>query len=305
MYVPCGCVGAYQSAAYWNEFTNIQEDCHEIVHFVTAGSWSEATNWQDGTLPGTHAEVYIDANCLFDINAEVADLSISDGQSLTLQSGQTLTVTNTLANTATAGLVIEDGAQLVHASENVSAMVKKNIVGHGTSNGKYCLISNPLTTVVDPEMSSVYHLITGDYDFYDWLPSASDHLEWRNIKENLFVMSPDGYGYLYANRNGVELNFPGILKPSNNSYAKSVSYDSNDTEHPGWNLIGNPFVCNAYLVDEEGTPLPYFRINTIGDGIEAVAPGTPIAPLEGVFYVATESGTVYFSRIAPSEAANR
>jgi hypothetical protein len=118
-------------------------------------------------------------------------------------------------------------------------------------------------------------------------------------------MLPEGYGYLYANRNGVELNFPGILKPSNNRYAKNVSYDSNDTDHPGWNLIGNPFACNAYLVDEEGTHLPYYRMNATGDGFEAVAPGTPIAPMEGVFYVATESETVYFIRIAPSEAADK
>ena len=265
-------------------------------HFITAGNWSQASNWSGGTMPEANDEVFIDASCQLDMNATVASLTVSDGQSLTLQSGQTLTVTNTLTNTVTTGLVIEDGAQLVHASENVSAMVKKNIAGHGTSNGRYYLISNPLTTVVDPEMSSVYHLITGDYDLYDWLPSAPDSLEWRNIKDNLFVMSPDGYGYLYANRNDVELKFPGILKPSHNRYAKSVSYDSNDIEHPGWNLIGNPFVCNAYLVDEEGNPLPFYRMNAAGDGFEAVAPGTPIAPMEGVFYKASGNGTVYFIR---------
>jgi hypothetical protein len=273
--------------------------------FVTAGTWGNATNWSGGTLPGANDEVFIDASCQLDMDATVASLTVSNGQSLALQSGKTLTVTNVLTNAATTGLVIEDGAQLVHASENVSAMVKKNIVGHGTNNGKYYLISNPLTTVVDPEMSSVNHLITGDYDLYDWLPNASDHLEWRNFKDNIFLMSPEGFGYLYANRNGVELSFPGILKPSNNRYAKSVSYDSGDTDHPGWNLIGNPFVCNAYLVDEEGTPLPYYRMNATGNGFEAVAPGTPIAPMEGVFYKASGNGTVYFTRIAPSESADK
>jgi hypothetical protein len=175
-------------------------------------------------------------------------------------------------------------------------MVKKNITGHGTNNGKYYLISNPLTTVVDPEMSSVYHLISGDYDLYDWLPSASDHLEWRNYKTNDFMMLPEGYGYLYANQNGMELNFPGILKPSHNRCAKSVSYDSGDTEHPGWNLLGNPFVCNAKLVDANNEPLPYYRMNAAGYGFEAVAPGTPIAPMEGVFYKASGNGVVYFIR---------
>ena len=278
---------------------------NQQAHFISAGNWSEASNWSGGTLPEANDEVFIDASCQLDMNATVASLTVSDGQSLTLQSGQTLVVTNVLTNAATTGLVIEDGAQLVHDSENVSAMVKKNIAGHGSSNGKYSIISNPLTTVVDPEMSSVYHLISGDYDLYDWLPSASDRLEWRNFKDNIFVMSHEGYGYLYANRNGVELNFPGILKPSHNRYAKNVSYDSNDTEHPGWNLIGNPFVCNAYLVDEEGAPLPYYRMNATGNGFEAVAPGTPIAPMEGVFYKASGNGTVYFTRIVPSESADK
>ena len=264
-------------------------------HFIIAGNWSTASNWSNGTLPQTVDEVFIDAPCQLDQDAKVAMLTVSGGQSLTLQSGQTLTVTNTLNNTSTLGLIIEDGAQLVHASENVSAMVKKNIAGHATSNGKYCLISSPLTEAVDPEMSNVYHLLRGSYDLYDWLPSASDRLEWRNFKDNNFMMYPDGFGYLYANRNGVELNFPGILNPSRYRFGKSVSYDSNDTEHPGWNLIGNPFMCNAKLVNANNEPVSYYRMNAAGDGFVADTSGA-IAPMEGVFYQASENGTVYFVR---------
>ena len=265
-------------------------------HFITAGNWSQASNWSGGTLPGANDVVSIDANCTLNRNATVASLTVSTGKTLTLSSGKTLTVTNTLTNTATTGLVIEDGAQLRHASDNVSATVKKSIVGHGTSAGKYYLISNPLTSVVNPEMSSVYHLITGNYDLYSWLPSAPDNLEWRNIKDNSFLMSPEACGYLYANQAGIELDFTGTVKPSHNRYAKSVSYDSNDTEHPGWNLIGNPFVCNAQLVNANNEPLPYYRMNAAGNGFEAVAPGTPIAPMEGVFYKASSNGVVYFIR---------
>ena len=264
-------------------------------HFIIAGNWSTASNWSNGTLPQTVDEVFIDAPCQLDQDAKVAMLTVSGGQSLTLQSGQTLTVTNTLDNTSTSGLIIEDGAQLVHASENVSAMVKKNIAGHGTSNGKYCLISSPLTEAVDPEMSNVYHLLRGSYDLYDWLPSASDRLEWRNFKDNNFMMYPEGFGYLYANRNGVELNFPGILNPSRYRFGKAVSYDSSDTEHPGWNLIGNPFMCNAKLVNANNEPVSYYRMNAAGDGFVADTSGA-IAPMEGVFYQASENGTVYFVR---------
>ncbi len=265
-------------------------------HFITAGTWNNASNWSGGALPGANDEIFIDATCQLNMNATVSALTVSDGQSLTLQSGQTLTVTHTLINTATTGLIIEDGAQLVHASENVSAMVKKNITGYGTNRGKYALISNPLASTVNPELASIYHLTRGNYDLYDWLPSTPDNLEWRNYKDSDFMMLPDGYGYLYANQNGVELNFPGTLKPSDNRFGKSVSYDSGDSEHPGWNLIGNPFMCNAYLVNGNNEPLPYYRMNAAGNAFEVVAPGTPIAPMEGIFYKASGNGVVYFIR---------
>ena len=265
-------------------------------HFVTSGNWGTASNWSNGTLPGANAEVFIDAPCQLNRNATVASLTVSSGQSLTLQSGKTLTVTNTLTNTATTGLVIEDGAQLMHASDNVSATVKKDIAGHGTGNGKFYLISNPLVSAVNPNLANVYFLTTGNYDLYSWLATAADHLEWRNFKDNAFTISPNGYGYLYANRSGVELNFPGILRPSHYRFAKSVSYNAGDAEHPGWNLIGNPFTCNAYLVNANNEPLPFYRMNAAGDGFEAVAPGTAVAPMEGIFYKTSGNGIVYFIR---------
>ena len=285
-----------ESAAYVANFSL------KVFHFITEGNWSISSNWEGGALPETFNEVFIDAPCQLDQNAIVANLTVTDGQSLTLQPDKKLTVTNTLNNTSTTGLIIEDGAQLVHASENVSALVKKTIPGHGTDKGKYRLISNPLVSIVNPELASIYHLTRGNYDLYDWLPSAPDSLEWRNYKTNDFMMSPEGYGYLYANQNGMELNFPGILKPSHNRYAKSVSYDSSDTEHPGWNLIGNPFVCNALLVNANNEPLPYYRMNAEGNDFEAVAPGTPIAPMEGVFYKASGNGMVYFVRADYSDS---
>jgi hypothetical protein len=41
VYVPCGCVEAYQSAAYWNAFTNIQEVCTQTQTVTLTEGW----NW--------------------------------------------------------------------------------------------------------------------------------------------------------------------------------------------------------------------------------------------------------------------
>jgi hypothetical protein len=92
-----------------------------------------------------------------------------------------------------------------------------------------------------------------------------------------------------------------MLRPSYPYYSKPISFIAGDDYHfNGWDLIGNPFVCNAYLVDEEGDALPYYRMNAAGKGFEAVASGV-IAPTEGIFYKAVINGYVYFTRNAPAK----
>ena len=282
-------------------------DIHPSIntfHFTTAGNWSEPSNWQGRTLPGANDVVIIDAPCQLDQNTTVAALTISDGQSITLQSGKTLTVTDTLTNTATTGLVIEDGAQLIHDSENVSATVKKNIVGYGSGAGDYYLISNPLTLNVNPETENI-NLTSGNYDLYYWLANASDSLEWKNYKKSNFTLSSGGCGYLYANQNDVELTLSGTLRPSNVNFSKSVGFVSGDGYHfVGWNLIGNPFVCDAYLVNADNQSLPYYRMNADRNDMEAVAAGA-IAPMESIFYEASENETIYFTKNAPEMSGGR
>ena len=97
------------------------------------------------------------------------------------------------------------------------------------------------------------------------------------------------------------MSFPGILRPSLPYYTQPVSVAEDDSCHfRGWNLIGNPFACNAYLVDEEGEALPYYRMNAAGKGFEVVASGI-ISPMQGVFYEASENGYVYFTRTASAK----
>lgn len=111
------------------------------------------------------------------------------------------------------------------------------------------------------------------------------------------MMYPEGYGYLYANQGGVELLFPGVIRRSDIGFGKSVSCVADEVFHyNGWNLIGNPFVCNAYLVNEDNEPLPYYRMNTAGNDFDMDTLGTAIAPMEGIFYQASENETVYFVR---------
>ena len=47
VYVPCGCVEAYQSAAYWNEFTNIQELCTQAQTIELSQGWNWISTYID------------------------------------------------------------------------------------------------------------------------------------------------------------------------------------------------------------------------------------------------------------------
>ena len=72
-------------------------------------------------MPGPGAEVFINADCQLDTDAQVTSLTVARSKSLTIGSGQSMTVSGDLTNTSVSGLVIADGAQLINGSENVKA----------------------------------------------------------------------------------------------------------------------------------------------------------------------------------------
>ena len=162
---------------------NIQPDYIQSFHFVTAGNWSETSNWSNNALPGAQAEVFIEAPCSLDMNAEIASLSISDGSVFTLQSGKLLTVTGNLTNSEVTCLVIKDGAQLINASANVAAIMEKDVAAFGSGNpdGWYT-ISSPMNGM--PIAGS--NFLMPNYDLY------------RFNESNLTDKTYDEYVYSYG-----------------------------------------------------------------------------------------------------------
>ena len=244
--------------------------------FTTEGDWSVAANWTPAGVPTIEDVVSIEAAATITDVAYASEININGGS-----------------------ITIADGGQLVHNNTGVAATVKKTIEGYGEANVEtklgYYFIANPLTSSVDPADAG---LITDDenYDLYDW--AAGYELEWRNYKDAQFNLSYyNTPAYLYANMNTVELAFNGTVRSSENNVSAPVYVSSN--EFGAWNLIGNPFVCNAYLVNNTGAALPYYKMNTTGDGYDAVT-GEAIAPVTGIFYEAPANGSVYFTREAPA-----
>lgn len=228
--------GDNQELIYW--YSN-------VYHFTTDGLWSEAANWQDGIVPYNNVdEIYIDAACQLDQNANVGTLTVTDGQSLTLQSGNTLTVNAVLTNTNAEALVIKDGAQLINASPNVAATVEKDITGYGTNNpdGWYTIASPVNSMAIEAS-----YFLTPEYDLYRFNETNLTHEEWENYKGNLhedFTAFENGRGYLYANSNTFTPTFVGTL--NNAAVTCQLTRTSRPDELDGFNLIGNPFLHNIY-----------------------------------------------------------
>ena len=268
---------------------------------------------QESSAPATTTTAYYTRVFLNETVA--ANITIA-GPSI-IPNGQTLDMgAYTLANTTAANLIIEDGAQLKYSfdgNNNVYATVKKNIAGYGAGNeaakAGYRLITQPLDYELlrsgdpgDPLIANT-GMLTGNYDFYSWDFTQGD--EWRNYEAegSSFNMNNELYGYLYANENDIELNFAGPLSHSTSPVSRYLTVNTEDNyEFNGWYLIGNSFVCNGYLVSAatDGAPLPYYRMNDDGNGFTAVSNGAAIAPMEGIFYQATENRTVYMVSTAPA-----
>ena len=259
--------------------------------FNIAGNWSTASNWSSGLVPVSGTEVFINADCQLDTDAQVANLTVARSKSLTIGSGQNLTVTGNLTNTSASGLVIADGAQLVNGSENVKATAQKDISAY-SQNGGWYLIASPMSTSVIPSESN--GLLNGSYDLY--LFDETEELEWRNYKTGEFSTIENTIGYLYANSGDVTLALAGTLVPSNND-VELTGLSATGTYFNRWNLIGNPFPCNAYL----GSSQAFYKMNDAGEELEPVVAGTVIAPMEAVFVEATSAT---FSRTASRQVGN-
>ena len=242
--------------------------------FITAGDWNVPSNWQNWYMPQNVTDPVI-------VNAAAV-----------IPEGCVAKGTITMVNNDT--ITIKDGGQLVHnnASGNITVTAKKRVWAY-PDEGKsgYYLLASP----VGATPSQVTNMLTDDYDLYFF--DQTEGYEWQNYKtQTTFVLSPY-QGYLYANSNNVTLSFTGAIKSSEEGASSSLEYDS-DAGFAGWNLVGNPFMCNAYI------GRPFYRLTHDSDELEAVVSGV-IAPLEGVFVQAENENdnVITFSR-EPAQSNN-
>ena len=226
---------------------------------------------------------------------------------LTIEGSLEVTEANGLSNGGNrTNLIIKDGAQL-KTPNAVFATVEKNITGYTAANVNtnkgYYLISAPAKTNLFVAQDN------DDVDAYHF-DASEEGAEWRNFKlaDGAWHIAANN-AVLYATKENSTLSLDGYSIVSGNTVYNEVPATNEPVDvdvrfnsgkvFEGFNLIGNPFTCTAYLVDGRD----FYRMN--GDRNEIVlAEESAIGVCEGIFVVTTTSETmVTFTTTVPTGVA--
>ena len=265
-------------------FTTLADGNKVFTNAAGDGKWGTAGNWAPTGAPVLADNVIIRADVTIESNC------VAQANSITFE------------GTPIPTLTIDNG-KLKHLNSGVRATVKKTIRGYGAGNEElkadYYLITNPLTSSVTPDAEN-NHLLSGNYDLYSF--DYMQALEWRN---NVTSLSYGAYSYLYANESNTDLSFTGTINAYSSYKNRSLTASTSTSyDFPGWYLLGNPYMYDAYLANgtsSDAIALPYIKMNDEGNGFENVAAGTPIEPMQGFFYQAVTGATnVYVVTFVPT-----
>lgn len=288
-------VAAYGVADYWENFTTIESMDGYYFTAATNSNWGTASNWSTGEVPTTESSepnVIIMADATVNItNAFANQLTIMDGAVVTVTSGNKLQIgdggNGNFTSADASALVVVEGGQLWNAID-VQATVKKGIAAHTSENNTnkgWNFISSPIGEFYDSEANwlspaNVEGMIAATPTNYDLYRFNQTQLgaEWQNYKLHGFGLR-NGWGYLYANADDVTLEFAGTVKANADGtqidldyteYFYDDDYNPINTNFPGWNLVGNPFACNAYVSGTGHDSYNYYQMNGEGSSLVAV-----------------------------------
>ncbi len=292
VFVPVCSIDSYSAATGWNRFNNFQGI--NIFAGNENTDWSNASNWACLSLPTDSDPALIASDCDIDNSVTVGSLILFNN-TLSIKPTGTLTVNENIVNNGSyVNLIIEDGGQLLHHNANVQATVLKNISHYSENDNGWHLISYPFEG--EEFISSAGNIFNNEYDLYYYdEPTAY----WINQKfdDNDFTLLQSGIGYLYANSEETSLSFTGELKNGYETLSIDLDYTPN-SNLPGFNLIGNPYVHNITSVAFQNAANACYRINDTHTNIiiSSISDANPLRPGEGFFAKAiNENGKVTFN----------
>ena len=272
------------------DYTANINNCLFIPMSVDVGAQYSATfSGKGGTVQNSYYTVCLNNSTQ---GTQASDAELADG-----------TTTAALQNSRTEVVWVQDPVTN-QPMLKIFANINQDVAGYGnsTESDRWVFIASPVTGSISP--TAVGNLIADpatEYDLYRFNQSANK--EWENYKNpthtESFVLE-NSKGYLYANKNDVTLTFIGTYN-TGSSMDVNLAYDGS-AALKGYNLVGNPFAQEATI------SMSYYKMNTDGDDIEAVAEyaTTPIPAFTGVIVEATATGQhVTFTKSSGAKSGAR
>ncbi len=242
--------GDFYDFWYWSvDEVELYEGPSGLWAGTTSDEWGTASNWSDGLLPENNTPVLIPTGCTFypKINTSytsptlIGSLKLQNAAQLTVNNDKALTVSGSIINEAgSSGLLLKDGASLIHQTDGVPATVERVITG----NTDYHYVSSP---VVDPQAISVFP----GWAYVRRYDETQPVNQWINLTGTDTLQTLVGYA-TYLPNGDVTATFSGSLHNGNLSIS-GLTYTANSTpQYDGYNLLGNPYPS---VIDFESTGL--------------------------------------------------
>lgn len=298
--------------------------------FVWTGNidteWEKTGNWSLNRLPVSTDNIIIPNvinKPLLSSNATVRGISIQPNSTLTIAPAGSLSVLQTFTNSAgTQGLIFISNnngtGSLIHPSAGVAATFQRYIPG--APEAWHMLASPMAAQPISPAFTppGTYGDSTG-YDLYHWHePDTSwiyyNHPSiWNSTHGSLNFIPARGYLVAYQDTNPTK-TFAGILNQGNISIA--LTKTAGLADEFGFNLAGNPYPSsidwkaasgwgrtpleqsaggyNLWIWNDTAYNYGVYNSATAGDW-GTLGTGRYIAPTQGFFVRAAQSGSISFS----------
>jgi len=206
----------------------------------TDTNWSTTTNWSSGSVPTESSDVIIPATSNQPIIAEnvtISSLTIIDGATLLVMSGNNLTASTTVKNSGT--LTLQNNANLLQSSSAISNNNSGNIVVKRNSSLLLRLDHTLWSSPVTGQNLFSFSPQTLTNRFYTYNTSSNGYVS-TGLDANTIFAPGNGYAIRAPNNHPAavptlwEGSYVGV--PNNGTIPYTLSNAGS-----GFNLIGNPY----------------------------------------------------------------
>lgn len=204
--------------------------------------WNIASNWAGGSVPTsiTNVTIFDKTNePVIASNATCNTLTVVEDGSVTVNTGQTFTITDDLV-VESGGSFINNGVTTVTGNTKAKRFIEKDIWHYVSSP-----VGGQAINATFIANNDIHSSGTGAYNFYRW--DEPDNT-WYIYDDDGFIDNNfvNGRGYALTTDSDRNLEFSGSF----NSIGKTITvYKTEASGRQGSNLIGNPFLAPISLSD--------------------------------------------------------